>query len=97
MRRILLALILLSIPIIGISQLRVVSESFKEIPGFIDISGKTDDNDKPFSVIIIRTHNINEQERIKLRFSGDAMTYIETEYKPGEVWQIGRASCRERV
>ncbi|MGN0033522.1 MAG: SUMF1/EgtB/PvdO family nonheme iron enzyme [Candidatus Limimorpha sp.] len=86
MRRIFIVFTLLLLPIVGISQLRVVSESFKEIPGFIDISGKTDDNEKPFAVIIVRTHNINEQERVKLRFSGDAMTYIETEYKPGEVW-----------
>ena len=86
MRRIFTLLSLLLLPLLGMSQLRVVEGSFKEIPGFVDMSEKTDDNNKPFAVVIIKTLNINEQERAKLRFSSDAMSYVEVEYRVGEVW-----------
>lgn len=86
MRRIFTLLSFLLLPLLGMSQLRVVEGSFKEIPGFVDMSEKTDDNNKPFAVVIIKTLNINEQERAKLRFSSDAMSYVEVEYRVGEVW-----------
>ena len=86
MRRIFTLLSFLLLPLLGMSQLRVVDGSFKEIPGFVDMSEKTDDNNKPFAVVIIKTLNINEQERAKLRFSSDAMSYVEVEYRVGEVW-----------
>ena len=86
MRRVFTLLSFLLLPLLGMSQLRVVEGSFKEIPSFVDMSEKTDDNNKPFAVVIIKTLNINEQERAKLRFSSDAMSYVEVEYRVGEVW-----------
>lgn len=55
--------LLLSFPLFA--QLEVKEGSFKEIPGFVNINPdpdyQTDDNDKPFAVLLINTENINEE------------------------------------
>lgn len=85
---ILITALLLTIP--ALSQLEVKPGSFKEVVGFVNINDdpdyQYDDNDKPFSVIKIKTENINEQQRARLLFQGDAQTYILVENKVGEVW-----------
>ena len=45
-----------------------------------------DDNNLPYAVIKVRTENINDKQRRQLLFSGNAATFIELEYKDGEVW-----------
>ncbi|MCR5036291.1 MAG: PEGA domain-containing protein [Bacteroidales bacterium] len=80
--------LILTIPLFA--QLEVKPDSFKEVPGFVNINPdenyQTDDNDLPFAVIKIRTENINDKQRRELSFSGNAGTFIMLEYKDGEVW-----------
>lgn len=72
----------------SLAQLEVKEDSFKEVPGFVNINTEKmyDDNDKPYSVLKIKTENINSKERHELNFGGDAQTFWEAEYKDGEVW-----------
>lgn len=71
-----------------LAQMEVKEGSFKEVPGFVNINMEKmfDDNDKPYAVLKVKTENINDEERRKLLFEGDARTYFEVEYKVGEVW-----------
>ena len=70
------------------AQLEVKSDSFKEVVGFVNINRDiySDDNDVPYAVIKVKTENINDKQRRELLFEGDAQTFIECEYKVGEVW-----------
>lgn len=70
------------------AQLEVKEGSFKEVEGFVNINTDImfDDNDKPYAVLKVKTENINDKERRQLLFQGDARTFIECEYKVGEVW-----------
>lgn len=70
------------------AQLEVKPGSFKEVPGFvnIDLDKQTDDNDRPYAVLKIKTENINDKQRRELNFQGDARTFFEIEYRDGEVW-----------
>ena len=90
MRRILLSVVIFFISITASAQLEVKENSFKEVPGFVNINPddnyQTDDNDLPFAVIKVRTENINDKQRRELKFGGNAGTFIVLEYKDGEVW-----------
>ena len=70
------------------AQLEVKPDSFKEVAGFININTDimTDDNDVPYAVVKVKTENINNKQRRELLFEGDAATFIECQYKTGEVW-----------
>lgn len=70
------------------AQLEVKKDSFKEVKGFVNINLdiQTDDNDVPYAVLKVKTENINDKQRRELLFQGDAATFIECEYKVGEVW-----------
>ena len=70
------------------AQLEVKKGSFKKIEGFVNNNEEkqTDDNERPYSVLIIKTENINGQQRRELNFQGDARTFFEIEYKEGEMW-----------
>lgn len=70
------------------AQLEVKHDSFKEVPGFVNINLdiQSDDNDVPYAVVKVKTENINDKQRRELLFQGDAATFIECEYKVGEVW-----------
>jgi len=70
------------------AQLEVRPGSFKEVPGFVnlDMDKQTDDNDKPYAVLKIRTEKITDKQRRELLFQGDAQTFFEVEYQVGEVW-----------
>lgn len=83
---ILLTTIILSIS--AFAQLEVKPDSFKEVPGFVNINRdiQSDDNDVPYAVLKVKTENINDKQRRELNFGGDAQTFFETEYKDGEVW-----------
>lgn len=76
----------LSMPVFA--QLEVKEGSFKEVAGFVNINTEMmyDDNDRAYSVVKVKTENINDKERHQLLFEGDARTFFELEYKPGEVW-----------
>lgn len=85
---ILLTLLVLSTPVFA--QLEVKKDSFKEVPGFVNINPdpiyQMDDNDLPYAIIKVKTENINDKQRRKLLFEGNAGTFVMLEYKIGEVW-----------
>ena len=90
MRKIFLSYVIFFISMTAFAQLEVKPNSFKEVPGFVNINPdqnyQYDDNDLPFAVIKVRTENINDKQRKELKFSGNAGTFIVLEYKDGEVW-----------
>ncbi len=90
MKRLLLLIVLITLSQLVVAQLEVKKDSFKEVPGFVNINPdpnyQYDDNDLPFAVIKVRTENINNKQRRELKFSGNAGTFIMLEYKDGEVW-----------
>ena len=69
-------------------ELRVKEGSFKHIPGGIieDKEEYTDGNDFPMALIKISTENINEQERLRLVFTGNRETQILKRPKTGQMW-----------
>ena len=88
MRRLTAFFILIFLSLGAMAQLEVKPDSFKEVVGFVNINieKQTDDNDVPYAVLKIKTENINDKQRRELLFEGDAATFIECEYKIGEVW-----------
>jgi len=72
----------------ALAQLEVKPDSFKEVPGFVNINTELmeDDNNVLYAVIKVNTENINDKQRHQLLFQGNAATFIELEYKVGEVW-----------
>lgn len=88
MRRLTAFLILILLTLGAKAQLEVKPDSFKEVVGFVNINRDiySDDNDVPYAVIKVKTENINDKQRRELLFEGDAQTFIECEYKVGEVW-----------
>lgn len=90
MKKVVLLAIALVISLCSLAQLEVKSNSFKEVPGFVNINPdqnyQFDDNDLPFAVIKVRTENITDKQRCELRFEGNGGTFIVLEYKTGEVW-----------
>ena len=90
MKKTIIFIFALFISLTTLAQLEVKDGSFKEVPGFVNINPdpvyQTDDNDLPFAVIKVKTDNINDEQRKKLHFEGNAGTFIMLEYKVGEVW-----------
>lgn len=88
MRKIILLLCAFYLSISAFAQLEVKEGSFKKVAGFVnlDLDKQTDDNDRPYAVLKIRTENIDGKQRRELDFKGDARTFFEVEYKDGEVW-----------
>ena len=86
--RLLLLFFTLNMSVSVFAQLVVDEGSFKEVVGFVNINTEKmyDDNDRAYAVLKVKTENINDRERHKLLFEGDARTFFELEYKPGEVW-----------
>lgn len=88
MKRLLTLFFLLMLSLGAVAQLEVKPGSFKEVPGFVnlDLDKQTDDNDRPYAVLKVKTENINDKQRRELNFQGDARTFFEVEYRDGEVW-----------
>lgn len=88
MKRYIVLFIVLFFYVSAHAQLEVKPDSFKEVPGFVNINLdiQSDDNDVPYAVLKIKTENINDKQRRELLFQGDAATFFEVEYKVGEVW-----------
>ncbi len=88
MKRLTTILFLLILSLGAMAQLEVKPDSFKEVAGFVNINLdiQTDDNEMPYAVVKVKTENINDKQRRELLFQGDAATFIECEYKVGEVW-----------
>ena len=87
MKRILLVIFAL-VSLNAFSQLQVKEGSFKYVPGGVieDKEEYTDGNDLPMALIKISTENINEQERLRLVFTGNRATQIIKKPKTGEMW-----------
>ena len=88
MKRLTAILFLFLLSFGAMAQLEVKPDSFKEVAGFININTDimTDDNDVPYAVVKVKTENINDKQRRELLFEGNAATFIECQYKIGEVW-----------
>lgn len=88
MRKLVILIITIIISFPAFAQLEVKQDSFKEVPGFVNINLdiQSDDNDVPYAVVKVKTENINDKQRRELLFQGDAATFIECVYKVGEVW-----------
>lgn len=88
MKKFLFLVVAFFLTISGYAQLVVKQGSFKKVDGFVNLNldKQTDDNDRPYAVLKIRTENIDGKQRRELDFKGDARTFFEVEYKDGEVW-----------
>ena len=88
MKRLLFLLFTLFLSAAAYCQLEVKEGSFKSVEGFVNINLdiQADDNEVPYAVVKVKTENINDKQRRELLFQGDAATFIECEYKVGEVW-----------
>lgn len=88
MRKFLLLFAIVFLTLGASAQLQVKENSFKAIPGFVNNHAKyqTDDNEEPFSVIVVKLSNITEKQARQLLFEGDMRTYFEIEYKKDELW-----------
>ncbi len=90
MRKILFALLAVFLSIDVFAQLAVKDGSFREIPGFVndnpDPDYQTDDNDKPYAVVIMHTVNITDEQMHSLRFEGNLATFIMLDYKQDDIW-----------
>ena len=88
MKKLFLLIFAILLSVSAFAQLEVKKGSFKEVPGFVNINldKQTDDNDRPYAVVKIKTENISDKQRRELLFEGDGRTFIECEYKVGEVW-----------
>ena len=88
MKRLIFLFFALFLSAAAYSQLEVKEGSFKIVDGFVNINLniQTDDNEVPYAVVKVKTENINDKQRRELLFQGDAATFIECEYKVGEVW-----------
>lgn len=88
MKKILVLLFVLVLSITSFAQLDVSPNSFKQIEGFVNDNPdiQTDDNNKPFAVIKMKTENIDEEQRRQLHFGGDLQTYFEVEEHGDELW-----------
>lgn len=88
MKRLTAIILLLLFSLGATAQLEVKPDSFKEVAGFVNINLdiQEDDNNVPYAVVKVKTENINDKQRRELLFQGDAATFIECEYKVGEVW-----------
>ena len=88
MRKFILLLFSALISLSAFAQLEIKPNSFKEVPGFVNINVDKmyDDNDRPYAVLKIRTEKISDKQRRELIFQGDARTFFEVEYQTGEVW-----------
>ena len=83
MKKLFLLLVSIFLSVYAMAQLEVKKDSFKKVEGFVNINPdiQTDDNDKPYSVLKIRTENITDKQRHQLTFKGDAATFFEIEYR----------------
>lgn len=88
MRRLLFLVFAMLLSMNLLAQLEIKEDSIKEVVGFVNINPdrQTDDNDKPYAVLKIKTENISSNQRRELNFKGDAQTFFEVEYQDGEVW-----------
>ncbi|MGN0033523.1 MAG: SUMF1/EgtB/PvdO family nonheme iron enzyme [Candidatus Limimorpha sp.] len=86
MKRLITIIITSLLPMMGLAQIKFLYNSFDEIHGFVDLNDKTDDNGKPFSVLIVKSTNINDEDFNNIIFSTDVTSTIEAEYRAGEAW-----------
>lgn len=88
-----LVLILISLPVF--SQIDVKKGSFHKIQGFVmtDKNDHYDVNDAPMSLIKITTENIDEEQRARFIFKGNAVTDFDVQKKDGQTFLYLSASA----
>ena len=70
------------------AQIQVEEGSFKRIDDYVmtDKHDHTDMNDAPMALIKITTKNIFAEQRTKFSFKGNAITYFDVQFEPGEIY-----------
>lgn len=86
MRKIFTAILLIFICHNVFSQINVKKDSFHQIDGFVMVEEHTDMNDAPMALIKISTENISAEQRRKFSFKGNAQTFFEWDFMPGEIY-----------
>ena len=83
----LLLVLLAFISINAFSQIQVKEESFRKIEGYVmlDKASHLDDNEVPMALIKISTEYINDEERARFEFKGNAITYFDKHPQSGEL------------
>lgn len=101
MRKILTTLVVVLLSLNAFAQLAVKDGSFKEIQGFVnnnpDPDYQTDDNDKPFAVVVIHTVNITDRQSKELRFESNLATFIMLDYQNDDIWMYITARSADYV
>ena len=78
---------IISCDIYGQSDIFKVKEgSFHKVEGCITMPARYDDNNAGMAVVKIIPENIDEQDRVRLYFTGNLATFIEVEQNIGETW-----------
>lgn len=69
------------------AQIKVKEGSFHQIEGYvmIDKNEHYDMNNAPMALIKISTENISAEQRRKFTFKGNAITYFDVKFEPGEI------------
>lgn len=88
MKKVLLLIFAMAFSLNVIAQLEIKEDSFKEVEGFVNtnLDKQTDANNKPYSIIKIKTENIENKHRRELVLEGNSDSFFELEYKVGEIW-----------
>lgn len=70
------------------AQIQVKEGSFHKIQGYVMLDKKDhiDVNNAPMALIKISTENITAEQRRKFIFKGNAVTYFDVKFEPGEIY-----------
>jgi len=70
------------------AQIKVKEGSFHQIEGYVmlDKHDHVDVNNAPMALIKISTENITAEQRRKFTFKGNAITYFDVRFEPGEIY-----------
>lgn len=82
-----LLLLLTFVSLNTFAQIQVKEGSFHKIQGYVmlDKEDHVDVNDAPMALIKISTENISAEQRRKFIFKGNAITYFDVKFEPGEI------------
>ena len=83
-----LLLLLTSMSFTTFAQIQVKEGSFHKIQGYVMLDNKDhiDVNNAPMALIKISTENITAEQRRKFIFKGNAVTYFDVKFEPGEIY-----------
>ena len=82
-----LLLLLTFLSLTTFAQIEVKEGSFHKIQGYVMLEKEehVDMNNAPMALIKISTENITAEQRRKFTFRGNAITYFDVIFEPGEI------------